>query len=226
MAGVSGVRKVLHEVKVSALFGYYRTFKAGRTIEFQGHTYPYLYRRYNLTVRNERAVEVPIFAHLVNQYPADRVLEVGNVLAHYFPVSHDRLDKYEQAPGVINADVVDFQPGKNYDLIVSISTLEHVGWDEQPRDPTKLLRAIANLQSLLVPGGTLAISLPLGYNAEVDRLVRSRALPFTSEGYLKRGADNVWREVGWHEVQGADYNYHIPTANGLVVGTIENRMGS
>jgi SAM-dependent methyltransferase len=226
VAGVSGVRKLLHEAKVSALFGYYRTFKSGRTIEYQGRTYPYLYRRYNLTVRNERAVEVPIFVDLVNQYPADRVLEVGNVLAHYFPVSHDRLDKYERAPGVVNADVVDFQPGKTYDLIVCISTLEHVGWDEQPRDPSKMLRAIENLRSLLAPGGKLAISLPLGYNAEVDRLVRARELPFTSVGYLKRDADNRWREVSWQEVQGMEYNHYILTANALVIGIIENRTGA
>ena len=34
-----------------------------------------------------------------------------------------------------------------YDLIVTISTLEHVGWDEEPRDPSKVLRAIENLKS-------------------------------------------------------------------------------
>jgi hypothetical protein len=37
------------------------------------------------------------------------------------------LDKYEQAPGVINEDVVSFSPPQKYDLIVSVSTLEHVG---------------------------------------------------------------------------------------------------
>jgi hypothetical protein len=55
-------------------------------------------------------------------------------------------DKYEVSPGVINKDIVEFVPPQKYDLIVSISTLEHVGWNEQPREPTKLLRAIEHLR--------------------------------------------------------------------------------
>jgi hypothetical protein len=49
----------------------------------------------------------------VNKYVGRNVLEVGNVLSHYFPVHHDVLDKYEKAKGVINEDVVEFSPAKN-----------------------------------------------------------------------------------------------------------------
>ena len=35
-----------------------------------------------------------------------------------------------------------------FDLIVAISTLEHVGWDESPRDPAKAPRAVEVLRSL------------------------------------------------------------------------------
>lgn len=70
------------------------------------------------------------------------MLEVGNVLSHYFPIHHDIVDKYEVCPGVINQDIADFLPQEKYDLILSISTVEHVGWDEQPQEPTKLLQVI------------------------------------------------------------------------------------
>jgi hypothetical protein len=82
---------------------------------------------------------------------------VGNVLSHYFSVNHDVVDKYEKAEGVINRDIIDFHPSKEYDLIISISTLEHVGWDEDIsdhkilHDPSKILRAIENLRGLLAP---------------------------------------------------------------------------
>jgi SAM-dependent methyltransferase len=209
-------------VKVSVLFHGYRLFKPGRVIAFQGRTYPFLYARYNLTVRNERAIELPIFWDAVQRQRPEQVLEVGNVLAHYFPIKHTVVDKYERGPRVINEDVVDYRPGRTFDLIVAISTLEHVGWDEEPRDPPKIRRAIETLRGLLSPQGRLVISLPLGYNTEVDRLVRERALPFTTAGYLKRvTADNQWREVDWEGVQGAEYNYRIPTANAVVLGTIE-----
>src|SRR5690348_6002432 len=107
----AAVRAPLHEAKVSLLFAQYRLFKGGRALAYDGRTYPYLYARYNLTVRNERAIEVPLVWDAVRRHSPERVLEVGNVLAHYYPIRHGVLDKYERAPGVTNADVVDFQPG-------------------------------------------------------------------------------------------------------------------
>ena len=38
---------------------------------------------------------------------------------------------------VINEDITYFQPNHKYDLIVSISTFEHIGFDEDPRDTVK-----------------------------------------------------------------------------------------
>ena len=97
----------------------------------------YLVHNYNRTWLNERAVEVPIIFHVIARWPGRRMLELGNVLSHYGSVAHDVLDKYEVGEHVINQDVVEYQPSARYDMIVSISTLEHVGWDEQPRDPQK-----------------------------------------------------------------------------------------
>jgi hypothetical protein len=140
------------------------------------------------------------------------------------------VDKYEQASGVIHADVVDYEPGRRYDLIATISTLEHVGWDEEPRDPEKFLRAVEHLATLLAPGGTLLVTLPLGYNPEVDRFLADGRVPFTSVGYLKRDSrDNVWHEASWSEVAGTAYVHRQPkslrrwvpnTAQAVVVGRL------
>jgi hypothetical protein len=54
---------------------------------------------------------------------------------------------------------------------VSISTLEHVGWDEMTREPMKILKAIENLKNLTNPKGKIVVTLPLGYNPELDRLL-------------------------------------------------------
>jgi hypothetical protein len=40
------------------------------------------------------------------------ILEIGNVTSHSYPVTHDVLDKYEIADGVVNEDVTDYQPSK------------------------------------------------------------------------------------------------------------------
>lgn len=110
---------------------------------------------YNASWSNERAIEIPLAQERIRQAAGKRILEIGNVLAYYGQVPHEVVDKYERADGVRNIDVVDFHPAAPYDLIISISTLEHVGWDETPRDPAKLLRAVTHLTGLLAPGGEL-----------------------------------------------------------------------
>lgn len=106
------------------------------------------------------------------------------------------VDKYEVAPGVINQDIVEFIPSERYDLILSISTLEHVGWDETPREPAKLLRAIEHLRNrCLAPGGQIVASLPVGYNEFFNGLLRDGKSPFTKQHFLKRvSTRNYWVE--------------------------------
>lgn len=206
MSALSGARKAFRETRVAAELAYYRALKRGRVLTFQGKQYPYVYRQYNATYSNERTIELPIAWEAVQQHSPDRVLEIGNVLAHYYPIRHQVLDKYEVAPGVLNADVVDYRPDTRFDLIVSISTLEHVGWDEEPRDPPKFLRAVENLRNMLAPGGRLLVTLPIGYNSEVDRCLEQGDIPFLTIGFVKRiSPDNQWREASWSEVKGTSY---------------------
>ena len=54
-------------------------------------------------------------------------------MLHYFPADHEIVDKYEKGDGIVNEDIVNFRPGKKYDLIVSISTLEHISWNEEKK---------------------------------------------------------------------------------------------
>ena len=87
------------------------------------------------------------------------------MLSHYTNVTGDILDKFEKRKGVINTDVVNFRPKDKYDLIVSISTLEHVGFDDDKHDDYKIAEAIINLRNnCLKTGGIIVISLPIGYN--------------------------------------------------------------
>jgi glycogen synthase len=212
---------------ITSSHAYNRAFKSLRTFSFEGRRYRYFLHRYNSTWRNERAVEIPIVHDVVQQYQGKRILEVGNVLAHYFPATHDRLDKYEAAPGVINQDVVDFRPDRRYDLIVSISTLEHVGWDEEPREPDKPLRALSALRGLLAPGGRLLFTLPLAYNPHLDGLFWAGRLGLSRQCYLKRiSTDNRWRQVEEGEVRSAAFDRPFRRVNALVIAVIEGPPAS
>ena len=197
-----------------------------KTFRFDGKTYEYLYHMYNKTWKNERGVEIPIFRERLVRYQNKRILELGNVLAHYCPVHHDVVDKYEVAPGVINEDVVEFIPQQKYDLIVSISTLEHVGWDEQPREPDKLLRTIEHLKErCLAASGTIMASLPLGYNTYFDGLIENGQSPFTTQYFLKRiSKKNYWIESDWEGCRTSPYGRSV--ANALCIGVIRGESVS
>lgn len=192
-----------------------------QTFRFLGKTYHNFLHRYNRTWRNERAIEVPIITDLVDQFQGRRILEVGNVLSHYLPITHTVLDKYESGAGLINADVVDYVPESPFDLIVSISTLEHVGFDEQPQNPDKIGRALQHLTSLLVPGGRLVVTLPIGYNPHLDALLE-RGAGFNSLHCLVRSSWwNHWKQVDWEVARRARFNHYYPGTNGIVVGIID-----
>ena len=202
---------------------YHRMFRSRAGFIFEGRTYRYFYHRYGRTWRNERTVEVPIIWEMVRMNGGKSILEIGNVLPNYFSFGHDVVDKYEKARGVINCDIVDFHPPKKYDLIVSISTLEHIGWDENPREPEKVLRAISNLRSLLSAEGRIAFTVPVGQNIELDRFISESKIQLTEKFYLKRiSASNKWKQVDAKDARDATYNSPFPKANAVVVGIIEN----
>jgi hypothetical protein len=163
-------------------------------------------------------VEVPIALNELANHSGQEILEVGNVLHHYIQVDHDVLDKYEKAVGVINQDVVDFHPDRSYGLIISISTMEHVGWDEEPKEPCKVLCALSNLRGLLEPSGVMMITVPVGWNTELDHFIDSGELGQAEIYALKRvSTKNEWRECSYCEARGTPYNFKKLRANAIFV---------
>ena len=149
------------------------------------------------------------------------MLEVGNVLSHYGQQDHVVLDKYEQAAGVLNRDVLELDGLGPFDLIVAISTLEHVGWDERPREPAKALRAVRALTAKLAPGGRLVFTVPIGYNPSFDAALRSGELELSHTAALRRiGSGTSWREVAPAEVWSASYDFLLYRANGVLLAFI------
>jgi SAM-dependent methyltransferase len=195
---------------------------SGSSFVLGGLRHRYLWHPYMTTWRSERAVELPIAWSRVREVDPAGTLEIGNVLSNYFPARHAVVDKYERAPGVINEDVVDFSPGRQYDLIVSVSTLEHVGWDEdEPRDPRKVIAAIERLRELLTPDGELLFTVPHDWNTALDRFIAEGQVPLAERWCLKRiSGDGRWTEVKPAELDGVAYGAPFPYANGVTVGVV------
>lgn len=198
-------------------FIFCRKIKGQRSFLVHGKAYRYYDSK--LTWYNERSVEIPFILEEVKMNEHKNILEIGNVLSHHIYFKHDIIDKYEIAYGVTNSDVADFKSDKKYELIVSISTLEHVGWDEKIRDDLKVIRALENLKN---HGKRIVVTLPLGYNPSLDTLLRKGTITFSERRCLIRvSRGNSWKEVSWDDIQDVKYGEPLPFANGLLIGIIE-----
>lgn len=203
---------------------YFRASPAG-TFNFNGKALKYFRHNYNLAYDNERTVEVAVVSAFLKSLGTQaRILEVGNVLTHYGfrNAVRDVLDKYDPAQYVINEDVICFRPAKKYDAIISISTLEHVGWDEEVRDPVKIITAVRNLsENCLAPGGCMLVTIPLGYNTYFDDQLAEDARYFTEKYFLKRiSSDNKWLQVDYSEVVGSKFGQPFNNANAICIGIV------
>lgn len=203
------------------IWKYLRHTFATASFQLNGHNYRYFCSLFNFTFRTERSVEVPIVLKYIKNSPKQEILEVGNVLSHYFRFKHDVVDKYEKAKGIINRDIVEYKTGKKYNLIISISTLEHVGYDEEPKENNKVLRAIESMRSLLADNGVMVVTFPWGYNKGLDTLIEEGKLEFNEVYFLKRiSRNNDWKQVGFDEIKESKFGVPYPYGNAIVIGRV------
>ena len=197
-----------------------RRARADARFPFDGVELPYEYSMYGQTWRNERTVEIAIARHFLSVGTTGRVLEVGNVLHHYGIRGHDVLDRYERAvPGVINEDVITFDPGTRYDTIVSLSTLEHVRCDEEDKDPRGSTKALDNLRGLLAPGGRMLVTVPVDWNAGLDADLASGRFALDRGVFYQRTSRFDWTVADPKRALAMRYGAPFEAANALFVTT-------
>jgi len=165
------------------------------TFRWNGVTLKYFDHPYNHTARNMRRVEIPIVRWFIGQHGGAHILEIGNVLSHYGPVAWPVVDLRE---GPIREDVMKWKPERvqPVDLLISISTVEHIGFGKFAREtaPTTPADVMRRLRSFLAPGGQAIVTAPTAYNPALDDQVKSGEI----------GADKAWfmrvvNEIEWEE---------------------------
>jgi SAM-dependent methyltransferase len=206
---VRGTRFLLSPITAS----WYRHFHI-QSFNFEGTKYDYFYHHYNETYRSERCVEIPIAYDFIDE--KSNTLEVGNVLSHYFDVEHTIVDKYETRDGIINKDILRYDPDSQFDSIVSISTVEHIGEDEHEETGDKAVKAIQHMKSLLTPGGSMLITFPIGHNHYLDKAIKKRTIGAHSVSYLKRVEFTKWRQAQPSDVWENEFE-NYPFANAICV---------
>jgi len=168
-------------------------------------------------------LEIPIFHKLLSEriHLNETILEVGNVLSNYFTVNHEIIDKYDKHDFVNKSDIIEFSPNKKYDIIFCISTLEHIGWDEEPKQPEKILIALSKLKALLKDNGSVFISIPMGENPVLDEYLKTGKILFDQQYNFLRIGKRKWMEVTWDKIKNAKSNTPFRFANAMVLGIIK-----
>lgn len=210
---------------------YHRLIKFNKSFVFKNERLNYLIHRYNKTYNNERTIEISIFKNLLKNNNNKTVLEIGNVLNHYINVKHVVVDKYEKYPGVINSDIIEFNSEIKFDLIISISTFEHIGFDEYSRyseqqndrsdSKNKLIAAFSKMTELLKDNGKFIFSSPVGYNPNLDEIIRKNEIPNMKTSFYKRiSKNNEWtiaNDLDWENIK---YGQPYSAANFLIIGEL------
>lgn len=202
----------------------YKTNKLSHTtFRFNKKRFTYFIHPYNKTWRCERAIEIPLIKSYLDKSGNKNVLEVGNVFSHYFPSKHDIVDNYEIAPGVLNEDIMKFRPKKKYNIIFSISTLEHVGVDGEKEDG-KAVKAIQLLSKHLAHAGKLLFTIPLGYNKDLDKSLLNGKIKLSEYFLFKRvTSDNRWVQVRMEDIFGFQYGFPFRWGNVVLLGIIKSK---
>ena len=164
--------------------------------------------------RSERGLELALAARSVSRFAKSDILEVGNVLAFAGISGHTVVDKYEAGAAVINVDIMDYRPERRFGLVVSLSTVEHIGWDEEPREPGKAAAAIEVMAGL---GEALLVTMPVGYHRELEQSFVNG--PFDSVVLaVKTSRLGRWETRPLDEAAKTQYGKPYAFGNGILIG--------
>jgi len=239
----------------NVLFPFIKIIKGKYKFTFDNKSYEYFIHKYSWNT--ERVVEIPIILDYISRCKMNyckgycgniqseycspdastfiprkfKILEFGNVLQQFVPISWDVLDKYSKGERVIHEDIVDFKPKEKYDLIVSISTLEHVGFNEDVEvighgadkiEQNKTTEALNNIkENCLSLNGKLIFTIPLGYNSFLDKKLLGQKLGFDKLTFMKRlTKNNEWAETSFLERN--IYGFPFNNANYICVCEYDN----
>jgi SAM-dependent methyltransferase len=193
---------------------------------------------------DERVVEYPwAFDRLTALHtPGAHILDAGSVLNHPRLLAHCRraghcplsivtlrYEGYAEVSDDVHYEFADLRmlPYRDawFPLVVSLSTLEHVGMDNAGYgdtnrasiDPTsEAVRAMQELRRVTTPGGTALVSVPFGLRAhrgwfrvfdaeDLDGLTRSSGWRVEQARFFRATRDG-WRERSMDEVRTAGFN--------------------
>jgi len=168
----------------------------------------------------ERMFETPYIQNWlvrhIPEYSSPRILEIGNVSYQYFErfpnTQMDVIDLYEHFEWVRNEDIR-YYKAMPYDLIFSISTLEHVG-ENIEKEAYGIIDALLNTFTLLADGGRFIFTVPINYNKPMD-MILNNVMVFDSVKFFKRISEDGWVESNYEDTKDCIYGQPYIASNDI-----------
>ena len=130
---------------------------------------------YNAAATNERTIEIPLGFYFKDYFKND-IIEIGAVTPYYHNCQHEVYDLYDSYKKCIRKDFStcdDFYKNKN---ILSISTVEHIGFDNYSNQHGKYPverwdGGFIILQKIISSCNNYLLTIPIGYNPVLDHKI-------------------------------------------------------
>jgi Glycosyl transferase family 2 len=194
---------------------------AEHSFTLAGRDYRYFVRNIedNTPSTNERAVEIAVIRDELERFGKPQaVVEVGNVLSHYFPIGHRVIsaeDEERNQAARWKEDLVEFKPPFEPELVISISALGRIG---HPLEPQRFTMAVENLIGWLAPEGRLLFTVPIGYNLGVRTYLDAvHSYPIDVHCMRRTTIDNLWVQTSYEAVRNIPYGRPFSCANAIAV---------
>lgn len=176
-------------------------WSSARRFSLQGREYPCYYHSYNCgwpPYATERCVELALADAWLKNFQPDEVIEIGAVTPYYWPhriqTVIDPFDEHELVSHKQSLfDITIDRP------TLSISTFEHIGMgDYGSSEPSEAV--VSAFEKLFSECPRFLVTVPVGYNAILDRLLFETGVPDdVSLDFLMRNDT-----VGWESPQSPD----------------------
>jgi len=163
----------------------------------------------------ERSVELSIADEWITT--KENVIEIGAVTPYYWPKRINNIVDPTDNHKLVNIKASLFDVFLKDRNVLCLSVLEHIGVGDYGIDSSPGL-SIGALEIILMQSKSALITIPVGYNKQLDNYIFKRIAKDSKVYYLVRGCgekDNNWKQVNM--LKNNELEYGPVWANSLII---------
>jgi hypothetical protein len=148
---------------------------------------------YNAAATNERTIELPLGKYFIDKFK-NNIIEVGAVTPYYYECKHKVYDLHDPYKNCIRKDFSMCDIFYKNENVLSISTLEHIGFNDYSKQHGRYLKnrwceGFEILKKIVAYSKNYLLTIPIGYNPILDENIKQFDTKYI---ICKRIDNNEW----------------------------------